>query len=129
MNDMNRQFVGVWQHRTSGDRYIVESDLDYNVLAAVGPVNHTDIATMLDTGDWANDPELAADLNAHADEYRTLDDDDLVALNLSSVNNKWRKCPRCDGSGKIGDNADQPCLVCGGVGGWYENPKDHVIGP
>ncbi len=82
MNDMNRQFVGVWQHRTSGERYIVESDLDFNVLAAVGPVNHADIATMLDTGDWVNDPELAADLNAHADEYRTLADDDLVAFNL-----------------------------------------------
>ena len=42
---------------------------------------------------------------------------------------KWRQCPRCEGSGKIGDNADQPCLVCAGVGGWIENPNDQVIGP
>ena len=42
---------------------------------------------------------------------------------------RWRKCPRCEGSGKIGDTADQPCLVCAGVGGWIENPNEHVIGP
>ena len=42
---------------------------------------------------------------------------------------KWRQCPRCAGSGKIGDNADQPCPACGGVGGWIENPNDQVIGP
>lgn len=127
MNDMNGQFVGVWQHRTSGERYIVESDLDYNVLAAVGPVNSGDIATMLDTGDWTNDLELADDLNAHADEYRVLDDDDLVAFNLIGAA-KWRQCPRCAGRRKIGDNADQPCPACGGVGGWIENPNDQVIG-
>ena len=42
---------------------------------------------------------------------------------------RWRKCPQCEGSRKIGDNADQPCPACGGVGGWIENPNEHVIGP
>ena len=44
----------------------------------------------------------------------------------------WRRCPRCDGAGKVaaGDAGHKEyCMVCAGVGGWYENPKDHMIGP
>ena len=52
-----------------------------------------------------------------------------VPTDKPSPTTKWRQCPRCEGSGKIGDNADQPCPACGGVGGWIENPNEHVIGP
>ncbi len=46
----------------------------------------------------------------------------------------WRRCPQCDGSGKKAVTADdgsqslEYCPACGGVGGWYETPKDQVIG-
>lgn len=46
----------------------------------------------------------------------------------------WRRCPQCDGSGKKvvtaddGSQSSEYCPACGGVGGWYETPKDQVIG-
>lgn len=48
-----------------------------------------------------------------------------------SIAAHWRRCLRCDGSGEVEaeDAGDKEhCPDCGGVGGWYENPNDQVIG-
>ncbi len=70
--------VQVWQHRTAGERYIVKCNRAGAVLAAVGPVYYADIEEMLATENWTNEPELADDLNARADEYRALSEADLL---------------------------------------------------
>lgn len=59
----------VWRHVPSGERYIVEVDETGQVVAAVGPVYHGDIAEMLRTGVWVSDAELVAALVEDGDDY------------------------------------------------------------
>lgn len=65
----------IWQHRQSGERYIVAVDADGGVTDAAGPLYFADVDAIM-TGDpalWPDvdgDAETAAALGADADAYR-----------------------------------------------------------
>lgn len=60
----------IWQHRTSGERYIVLVNTHTSeILEAAGPLHHSDISTAL-AGDYNADPELVEELGYEPDAYR-----------------------------------------------------------
>lgn len=58
----------LWQHSTSGEKYVVVVDTDGVVVQATGPLHHSEIDTAL-RGDFDSNPELVDDLNADTDSY------------------------------------------------------------
>jgi hypothetical protein len=66
--------VQCWQHRTSGEQYIV-SVQHGQCVGAVGPISQPDRDTQIlaaHTPDWECDPELADDIAADTDAYRVV---------------------------------------------------------
>jgi uncharacterized protein RhaS with RHS repeats len=62
----------IWKHNTSGDKFGVETDSKGNVIAAIGPLHHTE----LDTTKWPEgivisngDPEDAKWIRDNRDNF------------------------------------------------------------
>jgi hypothetical protein len=59
--------VQIWQHRTSGERYIVAIEAGM-VIEAAGPLHHSEFTDLLYHG-FNDDPEVTYDLNSNPDDY------------------------------------------------------------
>ena len=59
----------LWRHRRAGEVYIVRLGDTGHVMDACGPIFQPLATVILDSGDWTGDPELAADIEAHQDDY------------------------------------------------------------
>jgi len=62
----------LWQHMTSGEVYVVQTDYGM-LLAAAGPLDYTEHAQAL-SGDFDDDPDVREDLTNHPDQYRLVAD-------------------------------------------------------
>lgn len=80
MQPMNTD-VQIWQHKTSGDQYVVTVDRDTGtVVRANGPLHHRETASALINGVINDDPELVDDLNADRESYTlAYDEHDLMS--------------------------------------------------
>ncbi len=58
----------LWQHVTSGERYVVEIQSG-RVVEAAGPLHHGEIEAVM-AGDFNCDPELAEDIDGDQGSYR-----------------------------------------------------------
>lgn len=59
--------IEIWQHKTSGERYVVETAGDH-VIAANGPVNDRDIGAVMQDG-FDGDLDVLGDLGASPEAY------------------------------------------------------------
>lgn len=58
----------LWRHVRSGDVYAVATDPDTTIVAAAGPLHHSEQEAAL-AGDFDDDPDVRDDLAEHSDEY------------------------------------------------------------
>ena len=72
--------VKLLQRRPAGPLYIAECNLAGVVLAATGPVAAHQVEELLDGGNWLSDYDLVDQINANAEDYATLRDNDLYAI-------------------------------------------------
>lgn len=72
--------VKLLQRRTDRLLYIAECNQAGVVLAATGPVAPSLAGDLLDSGNWLSDYELVDQINANADDYAALSDNDLYAI-------------------------------------------------
>ena len=59
----------IWQHVRSGERYVVEIGGGGHIFAAAGPLHYRELDTAMAQG-FEHDPDVAADLQHTADDYR-----------------------------------------------------------
>lgn len=72
--------VKLLQRHPAGPLYIAECNLAGVVLAATGPVAPHQVGELLDSGNWLSDYDLVAQINANAEDYAALSDNDLYAI-------------------------------------------------
>lgn len=65
--------IQIWQHKTSGDKYVVEVD-GPKVLAACGPLHFSEVNKARLVGGVNPDPDLAEDMNENEDIYRLVEE-------------------------------------------------------
>ena len=85
----------VWQHRTSGDLFVVSVDNEGHAWGAMGPLHYSEIL-LEELGDYETERYLGVDFEGEkADAYRVLDDLEIAAVAFQH---------------------EAPCLACGGRG-------------
>lgn len=65
--------IQIWQHKTSGDTYVVELDIAGIVQDAEGPLHHSEVARARIDGVVNPDPELTDWLNDNEDDFRLVE--------------------------------------------------------
>lgn len=61
--------IQIWQHKTSGEKYVVEVDEQGKVTACYGPLHYTEVEQARTDGVVNPEPEDVDWMNEHSEDF------------------------------------------------------------